>query len=122
MKIFGFIWEILDDSFLNTFSSERIQKHKKACESQLKGQWKHDEMMKRAQARQLANLKFHDYEMRYKTHKWKNQHEELSGLFSNPQSAPKNAKDVSFELIHLDFLECNVCHRQFHPKKNQFSH
>jgi hypothetical protein len=73
--------------------------------------------MKRAVAKQLANLQFHEFEKRYKTHKWKNQHEELTNLFSHSRSKLDSSNSKEFELIHIDFNECNVCHRMFHPKR-----
>jgi hypothetical protein len=96
---------------------ERLQRHERACETQLRGQWKHDQMIKRAQAKQLANLQFHDFEKRYKTHKWKKQHAELEELFALSKDALDKSMSKEFELIHLDFIECNTCHRMFHPKR-----
>lgn len=96
---------------------ERIEKHKSACESQLRGLWKHDEMVKRAQSKQLENLKFHDFEKQYKTHKWKDQHEEIFSIFADPISRPKSPKKFDFELVNNDFVECDSCHHQFHPKR-----
>lgn len=98
------------------FSQDRLGKHLRACENQLRGQWKHDEMMKRAQSRQLANIQFHEFEKRYQTHKWKDQHAELDNLFSDAHSA-KKLPNKDFELIHIDFNECNTCHRMFHPDR-----
>lgn len=99
---------------------ERLQRHERACETQLRGQWKHDQMIKRAQAKQLANLQFHDFEKRYKTHKWKKQHAELEELFALSKDALDKSISKEFELIHLDFVECNTCNRMFHPKRINF--